>query len=194
MCHDWSGGAGRHHNWSCHTEYEQRWWGTGNLHPLSPCPEIQLCITSKTPPRGGSVGGKAGITSGVLPVSVLWLSQPGKGHWTSPEPNVAAAARKRDIKGNFCFLSSKGKIPPCFSTEDVWARRWAATKDKLLLLSPDGSGLWLTMPAHAEESSREICGSTSSEMLSEGAVTFWPWGVGGGSSGGGTSFNKNNNI
>lgn len=36
------------------------------------------------------------------------------------------------------------------------------------------------IPALQEESSREICGSTHSAMLSEGAVTFSPWAVGGG--------------
>lgn len=80
----------------------------GTSIPLSPCPEIQVCIKSKTPPRGGGMGGKAGITS-MLPVSVLWLSQPGKGHWTSLESNVAATNIKRDYRGQFLFLVLQGK-------------------------------------------------------------------------------------
>lgn len=42
------------------------------------------------------MGGNAGITASVLPVPVLSLSQPGKGHWMSLESNVAA--RKRGIR------------------------------------------------------------------------------------------------
>lgn len=51
------------------------------------------------------------------------------------------------------------------------------------------------IPAHGEESSREICGSTCSVMLSEGAELpsgHGQWVEGG--LGGGTRFNKNNNI
>lgn len=66
---------------------------------------------------------KAGITTGMLPVSVLWLSQPGKGHWTSPESNVAAASIKRGYQEQFLLPVLQGKIAPCFSTEDVWAGR-----------------------------------------------------------------------
>lgn len=58
------------------------------------------------------MGGKAGITTRALPVSVLWLSQPGKGHQPTSESNVAATNIKRVIKGNFSFLSSKERFHP----------------------------------------------------------------------------------
>lgn len=51
------------------------------------------------------------------------------------------------------------------------------------------------IPAHVEESSREICGSTHPVMLSEGAE--FPSGHGQWVKGGvgrGTGFSKNNNI
>lgn len=48
---------------------------------------------------------------------------------------------KKKHQGIFSCLSSKREAPPCFSTENVWVRAWTAGKDKLFLLSPDGSDL-----------------------------------------------------
>lgn len=158
--------------WVCN--HRQHWWSRGDLHlpyPLSADPALRQ---QQNPPqhRRNSCEDSARVPC-ICSVAIS------TSEWASDITRVKCYwyHHKKKHQGIFSCLSSKREAPPCFSTQNVWARAWTAGKDKLFLLSPDGSDLQQNLIlALQEESSREVCGIAHSVRS---RAAFWLWEVDG---------------